>query len=402
MCNIDKGNAFFVERVEEFVFGVDTRFNSLKFDVKLNSESLKLIITDCSVRDRLLFRNAYFSMNKNSVFSNAFWVLDKALRNCVRLFWLRRKRDGYFVQNLDLKKYFRRKIMTDNKQNLHFFLGGKDLEMEVIKKLLEENGVNYTDAGLRWDNAKVSSYKDEIREVVKNGKIPVFVELGHDMNMDFDFVDIDHHNENAHKEASILQVVDLLGIERTRDMELVGANDSGYIPAMIKMGASKEEIARVRRRDRILQDISEEQEKEAVRALKEDLEVVNGVYIVKMKHSKTATIADRLFDENRPQNVLIISDNGELNYYGDGKLCKMLQGNKIGQEPAPWDSSMMIDKYDNFGGWAGGEGLGKKGGNAYWGGYADVDKVKEFIFDYYRNENELEKMKLNKTLGERG
>ena len=72
MCNIDKGNAFFVERVEEFVFGVDTRFNSLKFDVKLNSESLKLIITDCSVRDRLLFRNAYFSMNKNSVFSNAF------------------------------------------------------------------------------------------------------------------------------------------------------------------------------------------------------------------------------------------------------------------------------------------------------------------------------------------
>ena len=72
MCNIGKDNAFFVERVEEFVFGVDTRFNSFNFDVKLNSESLKLIITDCSVRDRLLFRNAYFSMNKNSVFSNAF------------------------------------------------------------------------------------------------------------------------------------------------------------------------------------------------------------------------------------------------------------------------------------------------------------------------------------------
>ena len=194
----------------------------------------------------------------------------------------------------------------------------------------------------------------------------------------------------------------MLGIDRTRDMELVGANDSGYIPAMIKMGASKEEVARVRRRDRMMQGITEEQEKEAVRALNESTEVVNGVYIVRMKHSKTATVADRLFDENKPQNLLVFSDDGEINYYGDGKLCQMLQGNKVGQKPAPWDSSLMIDEYDNFGGWAGGSGLGKAKGSAYWGGYADFDKVQEFIFDYYRNESELEKMKLNKTLGERG
>lgn len=404
MCNIDKGNAFFVERVEEFVFGVDTRFNSLKFDVKLNSESLKLIITDCSVRDRLLFRNAYFSMNKNSVFSNVFLVKTKALQILYSLFFGRRKneKDTYNF-NFNLNKYFnRRKNMTDNKQNLHFFLGGRDLEMDVIKKLLEEEGVSYSDANLGWGNAKVSSYKEEIEKVVSEGKTPVFVELAHDMNMPFNFIDIDHHNENANRPASVLQVADMLGIDRTRDMELVGANDSGYIPAMIKMGASKEEIARVRRRDRMMQGITEEQEKEAVRALKEDLEVVNGVYIVKMKHSKTATIADRLFDENKPQNLLVFSDDGEINYYGDGKLCQMLQGNKVGQKPAPWDSSLMIDEYDNFGGWAGGSGLGKAKGSAYWGGYADFDKVKEFIFDYYRNESELEKMKLNKTLGERG
>ncbi len=401
MCNIDTSSVVFVERVDEIICDVNRRFNSLKFDVELNGE-FKFVVCNNGVKDVLLLNNVCFSMNKFPVFSSAFLVKTKALQILYSLFFGRRKneKDTY---NFNLNKYFnRRKNMTDNKQNLHFFLGGRDLEMDVIKKLLEEEGVSYSDANLGWGNAKVSSYKEEIEKVVSEGKTPVFVELAHDMNMPFNFIDIDHHNENANRPASVLQVADMLGIDRTRDMELVGANDSGYIPAMIKMGASKEEVARVRRRDRMMQGITEEQEKEAVRALNESTEVVNGVYIVRMKHSKTATVADRLFDENKPQNLLVFSDDGEINYYGDGKLCQMLQGNKVGQKPAPWDSSLMIDEYDNFGGWAGGSGLGKAKGSAYWGGYADVDKVKEFIFDYYRNESELEKMKLNKTLGERG
>ncbi|MBR5599143.1 MAG: hypothetical protein IKW39_03785 [Alphaproteobacteria bacterium] len=275
--------------------------------------------------------------------------------------------------------------MTNNKQNLHFFLGGSDLEMEVIKTILEKEGVNYSDANLGWDNANVSSYRDEIEEVIKEGKTPVFVELRHDVEMPYNFIDVDHHNENANRPASVLQVADLLGLEKTRDMELIGANDSGYIPAMIKLGASDEEIARVRRRDRMAQGITEEQEKEAVRALNESTEVVDGVTVVRMKHSKTATVSDRLFDMNKPQNLLIFSDDGEINYYGDGKLCQMLQGNKIGQKPAPWDSSKMIDVFDNFGGWTGGSGLGKAGGSAYWGGYADFDKVQKFILNYYQS-----------------
>ncbi len=290
--------------------------------------------------------------------------------------------------------------MTNNKQNLHFFLGGKDLEMEAVKTLLEGKGVSYSDANLQWNNAKVSSYKDEIEKVVDEGKIPVFVELQHDMEMPFNFIDVDHHNENADKEASVLQVADLLGIERTRDMELIGANDSGYIPAMIKLGASQEEIYRVRRRDRMVQGITEEQEQEAVRALTESLSVVNGVSIVRMKHSKTAIITDRLFDENKPENILVFSEDGEINYFGDGKLCQMLQGNKVGKKPAPWDSNLMIDEFDNFGGWAGGSGLGKKGEIAYWGGYADFDKVQNFVLDYYSKENEAKKALVGKTTNE--
>lgn len=270
----------------------------------------------------------------------------------------------------------------NNNANYHFFLGGKDLEMEAIKELLKQNGVEYTDFQLNWDTANTSSYEKEINDVISEGKIPVFVELTHNSKLPETFVDIDHHNKNAHKEASILQVCDLLGIERTRDIMLIAANDAGYIPAMIRYGATDEEIARVRRRDRICQGITEAEEKEAIRALKENTEVVDGLTIVKMSHARTATIADRLFDINKQQNVLIFSDNGEVNYYGDGKLCQLLQGNIIGEKPAPWDPSKTIYIYDNFGGWTGGEGLGDENGNAYWGGYPDHEQVTKFILDY--------------------
>lgn len=403
MCNIDTSSVVFVERVDEIICDVNRRFNSLKFDVELNGE-FKFVVCNNGVKDVLLLNNVCFSMNKFPVFSSAFLVKTKALQILYSLFFGRRKneKDTYNF-NFNLNKYFnRRKNMTDNKQNLHFFLGGRDLEMDVIKKLLEEEGVSYSDANLGWGNAKVSSYKEEIEKVVSEGKTPVFVELAHDMNMPFNFIDIDHHNENANRPASVLQVADTLGIDRTRDMELVGANDSGYIPAMIKMGASKEEVARVRRRDRMMQGITEEQENEAVRALRESTEVVNGVYIVRMKHSKTATVADRLFDENKPQNLLVFSDDGEINYYGDGKLCQMLQGNKVGQKPAPWDSSLMIDEYDNFGGWAGGSGLGKAKGSAYWGGYVDFDKVQEFVVNYFNQSKENEKNVVSKSNDGRG
>ena len=50
-------------------------------------------------------------------------------------------------------------------------------------------------------------------------------------------------NNNASRPASILQVCELLGIAPTRKMQLVAANNSGHIPAMINMGAAKSEIA---------------------------------------------------------------------------------------------------------------------------------------------------------------
>lgn len=87
MCNIDTSNVVFVERVDEIVCDVNTRFNSLKFDVKLNGE-FKIAVYDCSVKVGLLIRYAYFSMKKKSpYFIMSFDLTTKALQNSYHSFF---------------------------------------------------------------------------------------------------------------------------------------------------------------------------------------------------------------------------------------------------------------------------------------------------------------------------
>lgn len=263
------------------------------------------------------------------------------------------------------------------KQNLYFFLGGNDAEMMTIKNLLEAEGVSYSDAKLSW-GASTSKYGDEIEKVAEEGMTPVIVELSIDSSLPVNTINIDHHNENSGRPASILQVCELLGVEPTRKMQLIAANDSGYIPAMLAMGATKEEIYAVRYQDRAAQGITSEQEEQAEEALKNAKEIY-GVTVVKMEHSKTATITDRLFDPEKPQNILIVSADGETNYFGPEDICRRLQGHKVGERPAPWDPNQTEVLYDNFGGWTGGAGLGQKGGTAFWGGYADQKEIAKFV-----------------------
>lgn len=293
--------------------------------------------------------------------------------------------------------------------NYVFFLGGKDLEMATIRQLLDSKGIEYVAKDLGWGNAKTSSYEAEINAAAAAGKTPVTVELAQDCKLPSNTIEIDHHNENASRPASVLQVCDLLGIEKTRDLQLIGANDAGYIPGMMALGATPEEIARVRRRDRQSQGISEAEEKEAERAIKEKVEVF-GVTIVRMNHSRTATVADRLFDKDHQQNLLIFSTgkDKEVNYFGDGKLCELLKGKEIGTQPAPWDPNQTIPVYDHFGGWNGGSGLGDENGNAFWGGYPDHSEVLKYVLEYNRDKRgrtasqEQNNAMMNKLLKEMG
>ncbi len=200
-----------------------------------------------------------------------------------------------------------------------FLLGGHDLEMNEIKNILEKNNIPYMDKNLTW-GAELSQYKDEIKECLENHenlKI-VSVELANDLNMVSDrLIEIDHHNEKSHLPSSIEQVAKLLNIELTREQQLIAENDKGYIPYMKKFGATKEEIEYIRRLDRKMQGVSEEDEKLADESIK-NKEIIDGVIVIKSKTPKFSPITDKLY----PYEKLLIYTDNELIYYG--KSAKFL------------------------------------------------------------------------------
>lgn len=271
-------------------------------------------------------------------------------------------------------------MTTANNSNMVVFLGGMDAEMITIREVLSSQGIPFCDKSLGW-GASVSAYQAEIAEAQLSGREVVTIELSNDLGLS-GLLEVDHHGDRSSEPAAILQVLALLGMEPTREQELIAANDNGYIPAMMAMGATAVEIAAVRLLDRSAQGITPEMEAEAERAIN-CLTTANGVTIVKMAHSKCATVTDRLFSLSEKQNLLILSEDGESNYYGDGELCSLLRGEKAGEQPAPWDPSQIQVLYSNFGGWNGGSGLGIKGGSAFWGGYADQDAIKNFVLDFF-------------------
>ena len=244
-----------------------------------------------------------------------------------------------------------------------FFLGGIDAEMNEIISVLKLHNMEFYNKNLGW-GAAASAYKDEIDEAIKNGEMPCLIELEIDISLpQGGVIIIDHHDKRAGQPASILQVLNLLGLEPTRWQQLIAANDSAYIPGMIRINASEEEIAKVRAADRSAQGITSEQEEMAEEAIS-NREEEGLLTVVHLPHSKCATVTDRLFGQY--DNLLILSEDGEVNFFGDGALCATLK--------------------ERFKRWNGGSGLGQGGGSAYWGGYPNQNEVEKFIREYFVHE----------------
>jgi hypothetical protein len=138
---------------------------------------------------------------------------------------------------------------------------------------------------------------------------------------------IDHHNARSAESASILQVLTLIGATPSRVEELIAANDSGYIPGMKAIGASQDEVSHIRALERQMQGITLEMEAEAERAITamERYPELSDLIIVRMAHSKVSTATDRLFGLQVQEHLLVVSEDGEVNYYGDGAICADLQ-----------------------------------------------------------------------------
>lgn len=197
-----------------------------------------------------------------------------------------------------------------------FLLGGNDLEMTTIKNLLVNAGEQFETHDLRWDNAKLSSYEKTLEKYGNSPDYQIYgVELNEDIPHPDNYVRIDHHNDFANKPSSLEQVATLLGLTMDRHMQLVAANDSRYIPGMIKLGASREEIDDIRRADRAAQGVSEgDDERLAEESLKSCKGDASNLYVVKSLTSKFSTICDRMY----PYRRLLIYNDDVAEFYGEG------------------------------------------------------------------------------------
>lgn len=197
-----------------------------------------------------------------------------------------------------------------------FLLGGNDLEMTTIKNLLVNAGEQFETHDLRWDNAKLSSYEKTLEEYGNSPDYQIYgIELNEDIPHPDNYVRIDHHNDFANKPSSLEQVATLLGLAMDRHMQLVAANDARYIPGMIKLGASREEIDDIRRADRAAQGVSEgDDERLAEESLKSCKGDASNLYVVKSLTSKFSTICDRIY----PYRRLLIYNDDVAEFYGEG------------------------------------------------------------------------------------
>jgi len=214
-----------------------------------------------------------------------------------------------------------------------FLLGGYDLEMLEIKKLLltyrkqNNNAIEIADLKLSW-GAKLSSYQTYLNKA-ENYTTIYGVELIKDIEAPDNYVTIDHHNELAHRPAAIIQIAETLGVALNRQQQLVAANDSGYIPAMLAMGATEIEIEDIRKADRQAQGVSQADEQQA------KIDVQNGywqkdVFVIETKLNHFSPITDRIWKHTKK----IVFNKTEVNYYGTNKPLlvnhfeEMLNANK--------------------------------------------------------------------------
>ena len=216
---------------------------------------------------------------------------------------------------------------------LVFFLGGRDLEMLEIRRLLEAHAQGrFHDAGLRW-GAKASAYAAAIEASLAAGDAPVLVELEDDLGIDpARKVVVDHHGPAAGAAAptSLEQVHALLGLppeSLTRRQRLVAANDRGYIPALLEAGATRAEIAAIRAEDRAAQGVTASEEVEAEEAVRRAETRCGGrLTVVTSESGRVAPVADRLdaaLGGPGCRNLLVVSP-AEVSFSGEGRVVLAL------------------------------------------------------------------------------
>lgn len=205
-----------------------------------------------------------------------------------------------------------------SRQRKVFLLGGHDLEMLAIKEILySQPNCVVVDKNLQWDNAKLSAYFDELQEYADDEIYGI--ELAEDISLPEElkanYRRIDHHNDMNGLPSSLEQTAAVLGMDLNRRQRLIAANDSGYIPAMRALGAMDEEVTEIRRLDRAVQGVTEDDERLAEKSINENKNQYGSLVVVKSLTSKFSPICDRLY----PYESLLVYTDEEWMFYGKGK-----------------------------------------------------------------------------------
>jgi len=214
---------------------------------------------------------------------------------------------------------------------LRFFLGGQDLEMFEIRRLLDRHAPGQVeDLQLPW-GARGSAYLRRIEAALAGGETPVLVELTDDLPLTLDrdrLVVVDHHGEAASRPTAIEQVFALLGLPAeawTRRMTLVSANDRAHVAGLMAVGASAEEIASTRAEDRAAQGVTAADEAEGARAIAAR-RVTGRLTEVTTSSGTSSAIADGMLPEmgGPGHDALLVVMPGKLSAFADGEVIRRL------------------------------------------------------------------------------
>lgn len=184
-----------------------------------------------------------------------------------------------------------------------FLLGGYDLEMIEIKKILEAREEKFYDNKLSW-GAKLSDYNQYL-----NFEGTIYgIELDEDIAPPQNYIAIDHHGKNNHKKSSLEQIAYLFGLELTREQKLIAVNDARYIQGMQSLCASQDEIEQVRSRDREAQGLTQQDLEDAKKLLSD-----NGFKKIIYAPTQSFTCLSDLMHET--DSYIIYSDS-QIAFYG--------------------------------------------------------------------------------------
>ena len=233
--------------------------------------------------------------------------------------------------------------------SLQFFLGGRDLEMVTIRELVEQvRPGTCHDRGLGW-GARASVYREQILATLARRQTPVLVELEPDLDLACvrateaeatrsivgdgrTLILVDHHGAAAGSDrpTALHQVFQLLGCPPTawtRRMELVAANDRGYLPALADAGATAEEMRAIRRDDRAAQGIAPEEEAAAEEAVRHrEVRAGGALTVLRLPTDRMTAATDRMEPllGGPGYRNLLCAGPAEVGFFGAGRWISEL------------------------------------------------------------------------------